>query len=750
MNTRYFLALFFVFCSILAKGVDTFTINLNNTSPVQYCSAPVHVAQSISINASFQITGMKVSFSQGFIPGEDNLTYTPPSGSSIVGTWYSDQGYLLLQGNSTATPLDYENAIGQVLYKNNNPIPTLGDRKISISLINADYLPYTGHFYRFISRRGISWTEAKAEASSDSMMYYGLRGYLATVTSQEENDFIKLKTKGVGWIGATDIAQNYYWRWVTGPEGLQNNGQGLLFWIGLGSQYASGVAGTGPVAGAYTNWNSGEPNDTGGTEFYAHITFFPGNLANSYKWNDLPNGGSTGDYVPAGYLVEYGGMPGDPVVQLSATADLQVNTISFNTKSISPVCEGVGVALNQPDNAAYPATYLWSPAATLSDAKAANPVATPKVTTTYTVTETRGICTENQDYIVQVHPLPVISFSIDSTTCVGYNLDVSYTGNNVNPAISNFTWIFGGDTIINAVDSTKVNIPLGINRSKRDLKLIVEQYGCTNSDSIRNIHVIPRLSQWAVNDSLLCLPDSFIFSVINPDPTVVRYDWDFGDGTQGIGVNPTHNYQHPARYDIRLTVTNNEKCSNTAIIPNMVHAAPVPVAAFSLSDSIIYTNKPTVSFLDVSSLATQWDWDFGDGTLGSGKNPPEHNYKGTGRRTVLLKVTSDFNCTDTVSHHLLIAFDRIFPPNGFSPNAPNAIDRVFLLNSEGVKSAGYHFVVLSRWDDIVFEAKDEIKGWDGRMKNGSFAPAGVYLWILDYTDFLGQKHRQTGTVTVIY
>ena len=754
MKTGYFIALIFSFLVAVTKGADTLTINLNNSFPIQYCSTSVPVAQAITINATFQITGMKISFSQGFIPGEDELTYSGSVGS-IYGTWYPAQGYLLLQGNNSSTPQNYQDAIRLVNYKNDKLIPTVSDRKISITLVNADYLPYTGHFYRFISRPGISWSEAKAEASSDSMMYYGLRGYLATVTSQAENDFIKLKTKGVGWIGASDHTVEGDWRWVTGPEFMNNISQGgLLFWRGTGAQYAARVPGTGPILGQYTNWNTGEPNDCCDDniphqEDYAHITFFPNDPASSYKWNDLPDGGSTGDYLPAGYLIEYGGLPGDPNVNLSATLDLLVNTISFKTGTISPICEEESVMLNQPDNSANPATYTWTPAETLSNASAANPIATPKVSTTYSVSATRGTCSNNQDFMVPVNPLPVVSFSIDSTTCVGYNLNVSYTGNNVNPAISNFTWIFGGDTIINALDSTMVNIPLGVNQSKRDLKLIVEQYGCSNMDSIKNIHVIPRLSPWTVNDTLLCLPELFAFSVTNPDPSVISYDWNFGDGKKGTGTNPTHHYQQPGKYDIQLTVTNNEKCTNTAIIRDMVHAAPVPVAAFSMNDSIVYSNKPNVSFLDASSLAATWSWNFGD-SLTSGLQNPVHDYKGTGRRTVWLKVTSDFNCTDSVSHQLLIAFDRIFPPNGFSPNAPNAIDRVFLLNSEGIKSAGYHFVVLSRWDDLVFEAKDEIKGWDGRMKDGSFAPAGTYLWILNYTDFLDQKHRQTGTVTVIY
>ena len=1071
MNIKYIFTVVLIFFVLILKGADSLTINLNNSFPVQYCSSAVPVAQTISISASFQIIGMKVSFSQGFIQGEDELTYLGSVGS-INGTWYPTQGYLLLQGNTSSTLQNYQDAIRSVKYKNNKSIPTLGDRKISISLINADYLPYTGHFYRFISRPGIHWTEAKAEASSDSMMYYGLRGYLATITSQAENDFIRLKTKGVGWIGATDIAQNYYWRWVTGPEGLENNGQGLLFWVGLGSQYAGGVPGTGPVVGAYTNWNSGEPNDTGGSEFYAHITFFPTNPADSYKWNDLPDGGSNGDFVPAGYLIEYGGMPGDPQVQLSATLDLLVNTMLFKTGTISTICAGDTITLNQPDRGAVMATYKWSPTGSLSNASIANPTASANVTTTYFVTGSRGICTDSTHYTVSVnslpvvnlgndtticnpssiilnagvsnasykwlpdsetsqtivakkggnysvtvtdnhgckatnqinvsftnkpkidfskldtlicgkksdildittdkgnfsvkrlsdnftfnnldvsvpnygsypfnikatddfscfsdstiklgfHDIPTVSFSIDSTTCYHYNLNAVYIGN-ANLKTANFTWIFGGDTIVSGLGLVNEKIPLGVNQSKRDLVLSVEQNGCLNHYTIPDIRVIPTLSM-SVKDSIQCMPSTFDFLATNTE-TVTSFAWAFGDGTQGSGSNPVHTYSEAGRYNIELTVTTDKMCSNTALIKNMVFAAPVPdvtfshssdncldpgineisytgligtnadtyfwdlspfnpseiikdplqtqgplvfnlktqpqvtlglkvksqygcasalqnivlkrkpdfsftsdllagcvpfgptlagkindqvdqvnftwdfgdgasgtgspvlhtyqlpdkhytitltgkssitgctnssvypdtlqtypkpVAKFSMNDSIVYNDKPLVDFFNGSSGATTWQWEFGDGLTSQLENPT-HSYAVTGERKIELRVTNEFNCMDSISHQVLIAFNRIFPPNGFSPNAPNAIDRVFLLDSEGIIAAGYHFVVLSRWDDIIFEAKDEIKGWDGRMKDGSYAPTGSYLWILNFTDFLGRNHRQTGTVTVIY
>ena len=43
----------------------------------------------------------------------------------------------------------------------------------------------------------------------------------------------------------------------------------------------------------------------------------------------------------------------------------------------------------------------------------------------------------------------------------------------------------------------------------------------------------------------------------DPDGSVVSYAWDFGDGTQGAGINPTHSYASVGNYSVTLRVTDN-------------------------------------------------------------------------------------------------------------------------------------------------------------------------------------------------
>lgn len=341
--------------------------------------------------------------------------------------------------------------------------------------------------------------------------------------------------------------------------------------------------------------------------------------------------------------------------------------------------------------------------------------------------------------------IPTVDFSIDSTTCYGYNLNTRYIGD-ANVASADFTWIFDGNTIAHGIGAGSQVIPLGINRASGDLKLTVKDLGCMNSKTQSNVKVTSLL-QMSVADSVGCLPFTARFKVNNTE--IGDYNWDFGDGTVSSMSNPSHTYKTEGYYPVKLKITTRQGCINEAKVDSMVFAAPNPVAAFSIESQSLSYSKPDVSFTNESRGATSYLWDFGDGDTSRDKDAT-HRFQNLGHRKILLHAFNEYSCQDTISHFLSIDFGRLFPPNAFSPNAPNVVDRLFLLSSQAISSEGYYLKILSRWDDIVFEARDEIKGWDGHMKNGALAPAGNYVWILDFTDYVGKRHRQTGTVTLVY
>ncbi len=134
------------------------------------------------------------------------------------------------------------------------------------------------HWYEYVDR-AVDWATARSNALASS--YLGLGGYLATVTSADENGFLAFNFGALAWLGGTDQASEGAWQWIDGPE--------------------AGAA----FPPAYTNWNPGEPNNLG-DEDYLHLNWqFNGG------WNDV------GANYAQGYIVEYSDNPAPEPVSLA-------------------------------------------------------------------------------------------------------------------------------------------------------------------------------------------------------------------------------------------------------------------------------------------------------------------------------------------------------------------------------------------------------------------------------------------------
>jgi PKD repeat protein len=53
----------------------------------------------------------------------------------------------------------------------------------------------------------------------------------------------------------------------------------------------------------------------------------------------------------------------------------------------------------------------------------------------------------------------------------------------------------------------------------------------------------------------------------DPDGEVVAYDWDFGDGTRGVGQTPNHIYTGSGSYQVTLTVTDDDGATSKMTRP---------------------------------------------------------------------------------------------------------------------------------------------------------------------------------------
>ena len=126
---------------------------------------------------------------------------------------------------------------------------------------------------RYVAFATSTWTAAEATAQL-------LGAHLVSIADAEENEWIRANFGTINgvtqriWIGATDEGTEGQWRWSDGT----------------------------PLA--FTNWNSGEPNNAGNAEHYAEMLGIQG------TWNDMPNSG--GSFAHIGVIKVGGTTPSCP------------------------------------------------------------------------------------------------------------------------------------------------------------------------------------------------------------------------------------------------------------------------------------------------------------------------------------------------------------------------------------------------------------------------------------------------------
>ena len=373
------------------------------------------------------IPAFYIQISSGYVIGEDQLSLIG-SHPNVVANWNANQAKLILTGTGggSATYTDIIAAVYDVVFNSSNI--NVGAKTFSLTAGSANYLASTDHYYDYVPANLITWTDAKVAA--EAMDYFGLQGYLATLTIPDEGQISGELSPGTGWIGASDAGAEGVWKWMTGPEA------GTTFWNGNEN---------GSVApGMYENWNTGEPNNYNGGEDYAHITY---NTGIPGSWNDLPNNTNSQptDYQAKGFVIEYGGTPGDPVLNISGSTTFNPPQILSTTSSVS--CDNDPANLSATSNTT---DILWydsqNGGTLLHTGSTYNPILTTN--TTFWILSSSNSCTTGTRTAVTatVNASPTIDTPADVTSCDG-----SYTL----PTLTNgtyFTASNGGGTQLNPGD----------------------------------------------------------------------------------------------------------------------------------------------------------------------------------------------------------------------------------------------------------------------------------------------------------
>lgn len=197
----------------------------------------------------------------------------------------------------------------------------------------------------------------------------------------------------------------------------------------------------------------------------------------------------------------------------------------------------------------------------------------------------------------------------------------------------------------------------------------------------------------------------------------------------------------PDAGDLTVTyIVSNTGCSDT--ITADLHFSSVD-ANFVISPDN-GTAVLEVATINLSTNASSYNWNFGNGSTSSEPNPTNiYSYSGT--YIVWLKATSDEGCTDSTHKTVTVVDAGDFIPNVFTPNEDGINDQFYPVITRLTEN--YHMMIFNRWGNLIFETNSQTDRWNGTY-HGEVVPVGVYFYVISF-DYNMQRYYYNGSVSVI-
>jgi gliding motility-associated-like protein len=498
---------------------------------------------------------------------------------------------------------------------------------------------------------------------------------------------------------------------------------------------------------------------------------------------------------------------GCPAIIRSITVNVTNTDFTILTPNTS-LCAGSSLNINVSGDPSL--VYSWSPATGLSNPNIQNPVATPTVTTTYTLTVTApgGACPKTATITITLGSVNVTMLTTDTTICKGDYFTMRVLGN-TDPS---YNW-----TPSAGLSSSTLMQPVVGPTVTTIYTLTASFPGCVDFVGHILVTVIDASIILSPSDTTICTGESMNIRLYG-NPSLV-YNWNPPAGLSDPFIkepvatpSATTIYTVTAtsaggectsKAQLRITVGNpmasiltndTSICKGASLTllaigdsslvyswtpstgltdPNTQQPIAAPGATTTYTLKAWYpgapcfvTDKVTVSVqtATIENVTTSQTIKYGssvqlnaDASLyymwtpndGSLNNPNINNPIATPLvPTTYTVLALDKNgCKASASVNIDLEYDNIFIPDAFTPNQ-DGLNDVFRITNLGYYKL-VEMSVFNRWGNLVYHSADgQNKGWDGTF-NGQQQDLGVYNYLIIISDPKGINHSYKGSVTII-
>ena len=471
------------------------------------------------------------------------------------------------------------------------------------------------------------------------------------------------------------------------------------------------------------------------------------------------------------------------------------------------LCEGENIQLN----ATGGTSYKWINNTTgLSATNIANPIASPTVTTTYTVEGTNGFCPTTDTIRITVIPKFTVNAGNDFDICIG---DTAFF--NAEPGFKEYIWSPSSQFNKHLIADPYV---LNLTTDQTFSLTVEDDNGCKATDDINvRVNSLPYIDMG--RDTFVCLNESVI---VEPDSIKglepIQYSWleTYGLSEPNIKKVEINGLKDTLLF-YPLLITDANGCTNkdsfrltvlkravaTAIGDTTICQGETALLTgkggifyeWTPEESVVNSNtkqkvtvKPditttyrlvvrnneacgtaedfvTVRVNPLPTIRAPRDTAICKGRYMTLTAQGADNFiwsTGDSTESVEVRVLLPHNlytvtgytegCKGNVDTVVLVTdlndscSSKIFVPNVFSPNDDGVNDSFTV---KGFKIRSYNIIIYNRWGQFIFESSDLSQHWDGKL-NGEIVPEGVYYYSIEAFGEDEESRTAKGTFHVIH